>query len=176
MTVRILHARIRLAVDIGGTFTDVVLALPDRMLSAKLLTTHAAPDEAVIAGTQAILREAGIAASSLDLVIHGTTLATNALIERKGARCALITTAGFRDSLEIAYEHRFEQYDLYMERPEPLVSRELRLEVAERLAADGSVLLPFDEASLERLIPTLRAAGHRGGGDQLPALLHQSRA
>ena len=108
------HARIRLAVDIGGTFTDVVLALPGRMLSAKLLTTHAAPDEAVIAGTQAILHEAGIAASSLDLVIHGTTLATNALIERKGARCALVTTAGFRDSLEIAYEHRFEQYDLYM--------------------------------------------------------------
>ena len=153
-----MNARIRLAVDIGGTFTDVVLALPDRMLSAKLLTTHAAPDEAVIAGTQAILREAGIAASSLDLVIHGTTLATNALIERKGARSALITTAGFRDSLEIAYEHRFEQYDLYMERPEPLVSRDLRLEVPERLAADGSVLLPFDEAALERLVPTLRAA------------------
>ena len=85
-------------------------------------------------------------------MIHGTTLATNALIERKGARTALITTAGFRDSLEIAYEHRFEQYDLYMERPEPLVSRDLRLEVPERLAADGSVLLPLDEAALERLV------------------------
>ena len=149
-------ARNRLAVDIGGTFTDVVLALPDRTLSAKLLTTHGAPDEAVIAGSEAILREAGIAASSLDLVIHGTTLATNALIERKGARTALFTTAGFRDSLEIAYEHRFEQYDLYMERPEPLIPRDLRLEVTERLAADGSVLLPFDAASLERLIPILR--------------------
>jgi N-methylhydantoinase A len=146
----------RLAVDIGGTFTDIVLALPDRTLSAKLLTTHAAPDEAVIAGTEAILREAGIAASALDLVIHGTTLATNALIERKGARAALITTAGFRDSLEIAYEHRFEQYDLYMERPEPLIARDLRLEVSERLAADGSVLLPFDETSLDRLVPILR--------------------
>ena len=170
------RARTRLAVDIGGTFTDLVLALPDRTLSAKLLTTHAAPDEAVIAGTQAILHEAGIEASSLDLVIHGTTLATNALIERKGARCALVTTAGFRNSLEIAYEHRFEQYDLYMERPEPLISRDLRLEVAERLAADGSVLLPFDATSLERLIPTLAATGHRGGGSQFPALLHQSRA
>jgi N-methylhydantoinase A len=148
--------RTRLAVDIGGTFTDLVLALPDRTLSAKLLTTHAAPDEAVIAGTSAILREAGIAASSLDLVIHGTTLATNALIERKGARCALVTTAGFRDSLEIAYEHRFEQYDLYMERPEPLISRDLRLEVPERLAADGSVLLPLDAAALERLVPSLQ--------------------
>src|SRR5215469_7467921 len=149
-------ARTRLAVDIGGTFTDIVLALPDRTLTAKLLTTHTAPDEAVIDGVRAILREACIAASSLDLVIHGTTLATNALIERKGARCALVTTAGFRDSLEIAYEHRFEQYDLYMERPEPLISRDLRLEVSERLAADGSVLLPFDDESLERLVPRLR--------------------
>src|SRR5262249_39012391 len=121
-----------------------------------LLTTHESPDEAVIAGTQAILQEAGVAASSLDLVIHGTTLGTNALIERKGARTALITTAGCRDWLDIADEHGFEQYDLYMERPEPLVSRDLRLEVTERLAADGSVLLPFTEASLERLMPTLR--------------------
>jgi N-methylhydantoinase A len=149
-------ARTRLAVDIGGTFTDLVLALPDRTLSAKLLTTHTAPEEAVIAGTQAILREAGVAAAAVDLVIHGTTLATNALIERKGARTALITTAGFRDSLEIAYEHRFEQYDLYMERPEPLVSRDLRLEVPERLAADGSVLLELDEVALEGLAASLR--------------------
>jgi N-methylhydantoinase A len=148
-------ARTRLAVDIGGTFTDVVLEMPDRTLSAKLLTTHEAPDEAVIAGTQAILGDAGISAASLDLVIHGTTLATNALIERKGARSALITTAGFRDSLEIAYEHRFEQYDLYMERPEPLISRDLRLEVPERLAADGSLLLELDTAALERLVPVL---------------------
>jgi N-methylhydantoinase A len=148
--------RTRLAVDIGGTFTDLVLELPDRSLATKLLTTHNAPDEAVIAGTQLILHEAGISAAALDLVIHGTTLATNALIERKGARTALITTAGFRDSLEIAYEHRFEQYDLYMERPEPLVARDLRLEVPERLAADGSMLLPLDEAALERLLPTLR--------------------
>ena len=110
---------------------------------------------AVIEGTAAILREAGIAAAQLDLVIHGTTLATNALIERKGARTALITTQGFRDSLEIAYEHRFEQYDLYMERPTPLVARDLRLEVAERLAADGSVLLPLDEAGLDALVPVL---------------------
>ncbi len=155
---RLMTARTRLAVDIGGTFTDVVLSLPDRTVSAKLLTTHDAPDDAVIAGTRTILAEAGLDGSKLDLVIHGTTLATNALIERKGARCALITTAGFRDSLEIAYEHRFEQYDLYMERPVPLVERDLRLEVPERLAADGSVLLPLDEAALLRLTETLRAA------------------
>ena len=149
--------RTRLSVDIGGTFTDLVLSLPDRTLSKKLLTTHDHPDAAVIEGTRLILAEAGIPASRLDLVIHGTTLATNALIERKGARTALLTTRGFRDSLEMAYEHRFEQYDLYMERPAPLVSRDLRLEVAERLAADGSLLLPLDEAGLEPVIATLRA-------------------
>ena len=150
-------ASTRLAVDIGGTFTDLVLALPGRTLSAKRLTTHHAPDEAVLAGTRDILTEAGITAAALDLVIHGTTLATNALIERKGARTALITTAGFRDSLEMAYEHRFEQYDLYMERPAPLVARDLRLEITERLAADGSVLLPLDEAAIPALAATLRA-------------------
>jgi N-methylhydantoinase A len=147
----------RLAVDIGGTFTDLVLALPDKTFSSKVLTTHEAPERAVIAGAQAILAEAGLQPPSLDLVIHGTTLATNALIERKGARTALVTTAGFRDSLEIAYEHRFEQYDLYMERPEPLVSRELRLEVSERLAADGSVLLKLDVDSVSRLVERLKA-------------------
>jgi N-methylhydantoinase A len=149
--------RTRLAVDIGGTFTDLALASPNGTLSKKLLTTHGHPEAAVIEGARLILAEAGIPASQLDLVIHGTTLATNALIERKGARTALLTTRGFRDSLEMAYEHRFEQYDLYMERPAPLVSRDLRLEVAERLAADGSLLLPLDEAGLRPVIETLRA-------------------
>ncbi len=150
-------ASIRLAVDIGGTFTDVVLDRSGQTLSTKVLTTHEAPERAVIAGTRAILAQAGIAAGDLGLVIHGTTLATNALIERKGARTALITTRGFRDSLEIAYEHRFEQYDLYMERPVPLVERDLRFEVPERLAADGSVLLDLDEAALHALVPLLQA-------------------
>lgn len=149
-------ARTRLAVDIGGTFTDLVLSLPDRTISTKLLTTHGAPDDAVIAGVTEILIEAGIDGSAVDLVIHGTTLATNALIERKGARTALLTTAGFRDSLEIAYEHRFEQYDLYMERPAPLVERDLRLEVPERLAADGSVLLALNETALTTVIEVLK--------------------
>jgi N-methylhydantoinase A len=152
-----MNHRTRLAVDIGGTFTDLVLSRSDRTLSKKLLTTHDHPDAAVIEGTRQILAEANVPASQLDLVIHGTTLATNALIERKGARTALLTTRGFRDSLEMAYEHRFEQYDLYMERPAPLVARDLRLEVAERLAADGSVLLALDEAGLHPVIETLRA-------------------
>lgn len=149
----------RLAVDIGGTFTDLVLALPDRSLSAKVLTTSDAPERAVLEGAAAILAQAGIRASDLALVIHGTTLATNALIERKGARTALVTTDGFRDSLEMAYEHRFEQYDLYMERPEPLVARPWRFEVPERIAADGTILLQMDEAAVERIGAAAKAAG-----------------
>jgi N-methylhydantoinase A len=149
--------RNRLAIDIGGTFTDLVLAMPGRTLSTKLLTTHEAPEQAVITGAKAILAQANLKPQALDLIVHGTTLATNALIERKGARTALVTTQGFRDSLEIAYEHRFEQYDLYMERPAPLVERDLRLEVPERLAADGSTLLPLDETVFPGLIATLKA-------------------
>ena len=149
-------ASVRLAVDIGGTFTDVVLDQDGATTSTKLLTTHDAPERAVMEGIGTMLGQAGLPASSLGLVIHGTTLATNALIERKGARTALITTQGFRDSLEIAYEHRFEQYDLYMERPVPLVERDLRLEVPERLAADGSVLLDLDEDALRALVSLLR--------------------
>ena len=148
--------RTRIAVDIGGTFTDVVLDQDGTARSLKRLTTHDAPERAALEGIGAILAEAALPATALDLVIHGTTLATNALIERKGARTALITTRGFRDSIEIAFEHRFEQYDLYMERPTPLVERDLRLEVPERLAADGSVLLPLDEAAVRALVPVLR--------------------
>jgi N-methylhydantoinase A len=148
----------RLAVDIGGTFTDLVLELPGGSVSLKVLTTPDAPERAVMEGTAAILERGGIRAADLGLVIHGTTLATNALIERKGARTALVTTRGFRDSLEMAYEHRFEQYDLYMERPEPLVPRPLRFEVPERMDADGSVLLPLDEDAVEDLGRRLAAA------------------
>ena len=149
----------KLAVDIGGTFTDVVLEGPDGSASTKVLTTHDAPVRGVLEGVRQLLEETGTTAGDVELVIHGTTLATNALIERKGARTALIATEGFRDSLEIAHEHRFEQYDLYMERPEPLVPRHLRLTVPERVAADGSVLLPPNEDAVEALVPKLRQAG-----------------
>jgi N-methylhydantoinase A len=147
----------RLAVDIGGTFTDVVLEHGGRQDSLKLLTTPDAPERAVLDGVARILSRTGVAAGDVSLLIHGTTLATNALIERRGAHTALVTTDGFRDSIEIAYEHRFEQYDLYMERPEPLVSRERRYGVPERLAADGSVLLDLDEDAVRALIPRLKA-------------------
>lgn len=150
----------RLAVDIGGTFTDIVLERgPGDFISGKYLTTHGEPERAVLEGTRDLLAQGGVAPGDIGLVVHGTTLATNALIERKGAKIALITTRGFRDSLEMAYEHRFEVSDLYMQRPAPLVPRWLRLEVDERMAADGSVLRPFDPESLRALIPVLRAEG-----------------
>jgi len=95
----------------------------------------------------------------LSLIIHGTTLATNAIIERKGARTALIVTEGFRDSIEIAFEHRFEQYDIFMRKPPPLVPRELRFGVPERMDGRGNILIPLDEAAVRALAPKLRAQG-----------------
>ena len=141
----------RLAVDIGGTFTDVVLEHANGQDSLKLLTTPDAPERAVLEGVDEILNRTGVSATNMTLVIHGTTLATNALIERKGARTALVTTDGFRDSIEMAYEHRFEQYDLYMERPQPLVERDRRFSVPERMAADGTVLMDLDERAVSAL-------------------------
>ncbi len=138
----------RIGVDVGGTFTDVVIDHAGGRASAKVPTAPDRPETGVVEGIGAALERAGAAPEAVGLVIHGTTLATNALIERKGAKTALLTTEGFRDSIEMAYEHRFEQYDLYMERPEPLAPRELRLGVPERLAADGSVLLALDEAAV----------------------------
>ena len=150
---------VRIAVDIGGTFTDVVVEAGGTLTSTKVATTPRAPEEGVMEGITAALCRSGTGPDSVALVIHGTTLATNALIERKGARTALLTTEGFRDSVEMAYEHRFEQYDLYMERPEPLAPREWRLGVPERLAADGSVLLPLDEEAVRTHARTLAGTG-----------------
>ena len=150
---------VRIAVDIGGTFTDVVVEAGGSLTSTKVATTPRAPEEGVMEGVGAALGRSGMGPDSVALVIHGTTLATNALIERKGARTALVTTEGFRDSVEMAYEHRFEQYDLYMERPEPLAPREWRLGVPERLAADGSILLPLDEEAVRAHARTLAGAG-----------------
>src|SRR5258708_6901996 len=146
----------RLAVDIGGTFTDVVLETDAGAHAIKVLTTTDAPERGVMEGVRTILAEAKCRPADVGLVVHGTTLATNALIERKGASTALVTTEGFRDSLEIAWEHRFEQYDIYMERPEPLVPRDLRFGVPERVAADGAVLLALDEPPVRRIAAELR--------------------
>jgi N-methylhydantoinase A len=146
---------IRLGVDIGGTFTDVALEVGDRRYTAKGLTTSRAPEEGVLAILRSVIAEAGIEPGAVRLIIHGTTLATNALIERKGAKTALLTTEGFRDVVEIRHENRFEQYDVNIDLPPPLVPRRLRLPVRERIDAQGDVLLPLDEASVSRAIETL---------------------
>lgn len=150
----------RLAVDIGGTFTDVVLEAPGRdRVTTKRLTTYDHPGRAVLEGIAEVLQKAGVAPSEVGLIIHGTTLATNALIQRSGARTALLTTAGHRDALAMAHEDRFEQYDVMIDRPRPLVPRHLRLPVRERLDRDGRVLVPLDETSVEAALPALDEQG-----------------
>ncbi len=149
----------RLAVDIGGTFTDLALELGPRRYSAKALTTPRAPEQGVLTAIDQLLKQAGLGPGDVALIIHGTTLATNAIIERKGARTALIVTEGFRDSIEMAFENRFEQYDIFMEKPSPLVPRDLRYGVRERLDGRGNMLIPLDEAAVRQLAPTLKAAG-----------------
>ncbi len=146
----------RLAVDIGGTFTDVVVETGERRTTAKVLTTPAAPEQAVLAAIGQVLQAAGLGAAEVALVIHGTTLATNAVIERTGALTALITTEGFRDVLAIADESRFDQYDINLVKTPPLVPRERRLTVPERVTADGGVLVPLDEAAVGALVPVLQ--------------------
>ena len=148
---------IRLAIDIGGTFTDAVLDIDGKQVSAKVPTTPAAPEEGFLAGAQAVLALAALEPGAVTTIIHGTTLATNALIERKGARTALVTTEGFRDSLEIGYEARFDQYDLQLEKTPPLVPRALRFTVPERLSAAGEVIEGLDEAALRDIAAKLRA-------------------
>ncbi|MAK17029.1 MAG: methylhydantoinase [SAR116 cluster bacterium] len=149
---------IRLAIDIGGTFTDLVLDERGQRHTTKVLTTPERPADGLMQGVGQILESSGIAAGAIDLVVHGTTLATNALIERKGARTALITTEGHRDTLEMAFENRFDQYDIQADRNPPLIGRELRFEVSERMSYRGEDLIPLDDDSVTGLIPALQAA------------------
>ena len=146
----------RLAVDIGGTFTDVVLELPTgERITTKLLTTYDHPGKAVLEGITGVMGRAGLGPSDIGLIIHGTTLATNALIERRGANTALLTTEGHRDTLEMAHEDRFEQYDINIDRPIPLVPRHLRLPVRERMDRDGNILIELDESTILRHLSIL---------------------
>src|SRR5215475_7800081 len=151
----------RLGVDIGGTFTDLVWVddATGEVRVGKLLTTPKDPAQAVEHGVLRLLEEAGAAPVAVRALIHGTTLATNALIERKGARTGLLTTAGFRDALEIGREGRYDMYDLFIDPPPPLIPRHLRHEVPERLLADGSVQRQLDEAAARRVIGELLAEG-----------------
>ena len=150
----------RLGVDIGGTFTDVVLETGGDMFSTKVLTTYAAPENAIIDGMQQVCAKAGITPDDITQIIHGTTLATNALIERRGAKTALITTDGFRDVIEMRTESRFEQYDLNLILPEPLLARQMRYTVPGRMDASGAELVPLSRAQIEPVVDAIAAAGY----------------
>ena len=139
---------VRLAADIGGTFTDIVLEVGDKRLTRKILTTAKYPELGVMNGTGLALDEAGLTYADIDIFVHGTTLATNAVLERSGANTALIATEGFRDVIEIGTEGRFDQYDLQIEKQIPLVPRALRFTVRERIDSRGKVLVELDEAAL----------------------------
>ena len=146
----------RLSVDIGGTFTDIVIETGARRLTLKVLTTTRAPEEAVIAGSLELLEAAKLRPGDLDMFVHGTTLATNAIIERKGSRTALIATEGFRDILDIADESRYNQFDIFIERLKPLAERHLRFTVPERVDAQGRIVLALDEAAVRAIARRLR--------------------
>lgn len=153
--------RYKLGIDIGGTFTDFVL-LDDRegrMQVGKCLTTPEDPSRAVIDGFNEILRQTGKRPEEVSIAIHGTTLVTNTLIERKGAKTGLITTQGFRDVLEMGNEFRYELYDLKMDRPTPLVPRHLRTGVAQRMNKEGKVLLSLGLDEVRRVARYFREQG-----------------
>jgi N-methylhydantoinase A len=152
----------RVGIDIGGTFTDLLLVGEGgRVVIAKTLTTPGDPSLAVEHALRPVFENGTVGSGEHGTLLHGTTLVTNALIERKGAPTALLTTAGFRDAVEIGREHRYELYDLNLELPKPLVPRHLRFDVPERIAADGSVLWPLDDAFVRRLVEELRDKGIR---------------
>ncbi len=150
----------RMGVDIGGTFTDVVLETGAGTFSTKVLTTYGAPEDAILQGMAEVCGKARVSAGEIGQIIHGTTLATNALIERRGAKTALITTEGFRDVIEMRTESRFEQYDLNLVLPEPLLPRQRRYTLRERVAASGAVLVPMKRADVEALAERIGRAGY----------------
>lgn len=151
-------ASARLGVDIGGTFTDIALEIGETRFTAKTLTTRDAPERGVLSGIRDVFAMSKLDPGAVDILIYGTTLATNLLIERKGSPTALLTTDGFRDSVEMRNENRFEQYDVNIDLPKPLVPRSLRLPIKERVNARGEVLVPLDESTVEAVVPILRKA------------------
>jgi len=152
---------VRVGADIGGTFTDVVLETGSEQFSTKVLTNYSEPGQAIIDGLLKVTGIAGVDIDSIDQFIHGTTLATNALIERRGASTAFVTTSGFRDVIEMRTEGRFEQYDLNLQLPPPLVSREHRYAVDGRIAASGRELVALDEDGLRAVAARIRDGGYR---------------
>ena len=151
---------VRVGADIGGTFTDVVLECGDEQYTAKVLTNYTEPGQAIIDGLLKVTRIAGIGIAEIDQFIHGTTLATNALIERRGASTAFVTSKGFRDVIEMRTEGRFEQYDLNLKLPPPLISRDHRYVVEGRVAASGRELVVLDEVALREIAARIRDGGY----------------
>src|SRR5215510_2375747 len=151
----------RVAFDIGGTFTDFVLedVRAGCLAFHKVPTTPSDPAVAVLAGLDALCKEAKVAPDQISGILHATTVATNAILERKGPRTALITTAGFRDILIIGRQKRYDTYDMYLAKPVPLVRRRDIFEVVERTLADGTIEQPLDRTGLERVL------GAIAGGD-----------
>ena len=156
-----LSDKLRLAIDIGGTFTDTVLidATETIVASTKTLTTHENPANAAVVGAKLALDQSGVGLKQVTGFVHGTTLATNALIEKRGAIVATITTEGFRDILEIGYERRYSQYDINLEKPDFLVPRNRAFTISERVSASGEVLIDLDESEIPQLIDALQSGG-----------------
>ena len=150
-------ADIILAVDIGGTFTDLVALdlRSSRIAVSKLLTSHPDPSQAVLSGTRQLLASARLSPEKIRFVVHGTTLITNTLIERKGAKTALLATAGFRDAIEIGNEGRYDMYDLALVKPPPLAERRYRFDVPERALADGRIWRELDQEALRGICDRL---------------------
>ena len=168
------HERYRVGIDIGGTFTDLVLIEDETGEQAvgKIPTTPDDPSEAVEKGLDELLELEDVEAGQLKTIVHGTTLVTNALIERRGARTALLTTEGFRDAIAIGTEHRYDMYDIFIEKPEPLVPRSLRYGVRERSLDDGSVMVELDEEQVRSIATELK---ERAVGAVAVSFLHGFR-
>lgn len=154
----------RLAIDIGGTFTDIVLENQNNLITKKVLTSIANPEVAVIEGVSELLDENNITSSEIKMIIHGTTLATNAVIERKGAKTCFITTEGFRDVLDIGYESRFDQYDILIEKTMSLVPRKHRFVIKERTDVNGTILEPINTETFSNLVQKIKEEGFKSVG------------
>ena len=151
----------KLAFDIGGTFTDFVYEDGKKTTTLKIPSTPLDPAEGVLNGLAQLKRDAALNIAELDIILHATTVATNAIIERKGGRTALITTAGFRDILIIGRQKRYETYDLYMQKPAPLIGRRDIFEVKERTGFDGEIVTPLDERSVDDVINKIASLGYQ---------------
>src|SRR3989441_11615294 len=147
--------RTRVGVDTGGTFTDFVFEAAGELRIFKLASTPDDPSRAIIEGLRRIAAETGSRLSEIE-VVHGTTVGTNALLQRRGARIALLTTAGFEDVIEIGRQARPELYNLNAVKPPPLVASQLRFGANERIAADGEVLVPLTDDEIDRLVEEVR--------------------